>query len=174
MKMPLQIFADLLSYPRETYPENARTLLNCYSESSPERGQLSAFYDFAVNTDLRRIEEVFTETFDMNKTACLELGWHLYGEDYARGEFLVKMRQSLQEYQIEESVELPDHISHCLLLLAALDSDDAAIFAANYISPALATILKGFSEDNPYYGLLTCLQDVLQKTAAAKPELLNA
>jgi len=174
MKMPIQLFAELLSDPQETYADNARTLFNRYPESSPERGQLSAFYDFAANTDLRRIEEVFTETFDMNKTACLELGWHLYGEDYARGEFLVKMRQSLQEYRIGESVELPDHISHCLLLLAALEGEDAAIFAANYIGPALAIILKGFSTENPYYGLLTCLQDGLQKIAAAKPELLNA
>jgi len=111
-----------------------------------------------------KLDEMFTRTFDMNKTTCLEVGWHLYGEDYKRGEFLVRMRQSLAEYQIPESIELPDHISHFLRLLATLDQEDAPIYVARFLSPALKIILENFEKENPFQPLVETLQDYINES----------
>jgi len=39
-------------------------------------------------------------TFDINPACALEVGWHLFGEDYMRGQFLVRMREELSKYEI--------------------------------------------------------------------------
>ncbi len=41
-------------------------------------------------------EELYTRTFDLNPVCALEIGWHLFGEDYERGAFLVRMRDQLR------------------------------------------------------------------------------
>ncbi len=173
MKERLITLAEILSYPESSYKEKAIEFINTFDPGSQESEMLDSFHDYVASSELYQIEELFTTTFDMNKTACLELGWHLYGEDYQRGEFLVKMRGSLEEYQINESIELPDHISHCLLLLAALDEDEAHIFATEYIGKALTIIIKGFDKENPYHGLLMCLQSMLQKIDVSSSEIIN-
>ena len=173
MKKKLTLLAKILSYPEQSYKEKALEFINTFDPASKESEMLETFHKYAVLAEHYQIEELFTSTFDMNKTACLELGWHLFGEDYQRGEFLVKMRGSLEEYQIKESIELPDHISHCLLLLAVLDYEEAVIFATEYIGKALTIILKEFDKENPYYGLLICLQSLLQKIAVSSSETIN-
>ncbi len=174
MKERLFHLARLLSYPEQLYKEKSLEFINTLTTGSQESEMLDSFHDYVASAELYQIEELFTSTFDMNKTACLELGWHLYGEDYQRGEFLVKMRGALEEYQINESVELPDHISHCLLLLANLDDEEAHIFATEYISKALTFILNGFDKENPYHGLLMCLQSMLQKIYTSSTETINS
>ena len=37
-----------------------------------------------------QIQELYTRTFDINPVCTLEIGWHIFGEDYARGALLVK------------------------------------------------------------------------------------
>ncbi len=169
----LNLFADVLIYPQNSYKENAQELINSFEPDSAESEMMLPFSKYIGATDLAQIEELFTRTFDMNKTACLELGWHLYGEEYKRGEFLVKMRQALEEFHIPESVELPDHMSHCLKLLAVLEEEEAAIFAREYLGQALETIISGFDKDNPYYGLLLNLQTVLKKAGVRNEAVMS-
>ena len=66
------------------------------------------------------LEEAFTGTFDVNPACALEVGWHLFGEEYARGMFLVRMREELRKYGLAESSELPDHVSHVLAIVNAI------------------------------------------------------
>lgn len=163
MNRRLQLLAGILSYPRKNYKELVNRFTDLGGGPIQKEGRLQIFRDFVNGNSLTDIEELFTTTFDMNKDTCLEIGWHLYGEDYNRGDFLVKMRQALQEFNIAESGELPDHLSHCLLLLAALEPPEARIFAGSYISKALDKILSGLNEVNPYFALLQSLKIMLQK-----------
>ncbi|MDP6051464.1 MAG: molecular chaperone TorD family protein, partial [Candidatus Latescibacteria bacterium] len=119
---------------------------------------MQTFYHFIIENRLEEIEESFTRLFDMNPSCCLEIGWHLYGEDYQRGMFLVNMRQSLAEEQLEETVELPDHLSHCLRLFTRLEPEDAEIFSQKYLQPAIAKIRTALEAENPY----TCVIDLIQ------------
>src|SRR6266568_3182701 len=56
-------------------------------------------------------QELYVQTFEFNPACTLELGWHLFGENYERGEFLVRMREQLRRHGIAESNELPDHLT---------------------------------------------------------------
>ncbi len=166
-KSLLPIFARLLSYPAADYRKQASELFRAFEKDEERRKRLLPFYDFVRLALPGKIEELFTRTFDLNKTTCLEIGWHLYGEDYKRGEFLVRMRQSLVEYGIPESIELPDHISHCLLLLAALDEEDAPIYVRRFLVPALKIILENFEKENPFRPLVQTLWDYLKENFLA-------
>jgi nitrate reductase delta subunit len=151
-------FARLLSYPTEEYAE---LVLDCAADSSNEH--LSQFAAETNTLSHEEFEELYTRTFDINPVATLEIGWHLYGETYERGSFLVKMRQLLKELGIPETSELPDHLTH---LLRALDTmglnNDARELVARYVAPALEKILNGFQgKRNPYEHLLRALQQHL-------------
>ena len=94
--------------------------------------------------------------------AALEVGWHLYGESYDRGRFLVRMRQLLEEVGVEETTELPDHLISVLPVLARLDPEGAAELARSSVLPAMERMLGGLAgTDNPYEDVLRAAADVL-------------
>ena len=103
-------------------------------------------------------QELYVQTFEFQPGATLEIGWHLFGENYERGEFLVRMREQLRRHGIVESSELPDHLCHILPLLDRLDSLEAADLVGQYVLPALAKI-KDALNGNTY-------QDLIAGTAA--------
>ena len=158
-----QIFehlASILSYPEDRIAEHVARLQDLAGKELPSVQPLA---DFLKDARIKHVEELFTRTFDMNPSCCLEVGWHLYGEDYKRGELLVNMRQTLAEEHLPESTELPDHLSHCLLLLPRLESEDAEAFARRYLLPALPKIMPAMEAENPYTCVIALLQRVLEQ-----------
>ncbi len=153
--------AALFSYPEADKIAHLEKLQEMLA-TPEQRRQIAPFVAFVRESTLTDLEELFTRSFDLNPACCLEIGWHLYGEDYERGRFLVSMRQSLREAGIPESVELPDHLSHCLRLLATMPEEDAAPFAQRFLQPALDKVARNLAEHNPYRGLLELLRSELQ------------
>ncbi len=152
--------SHLFRYPDEAYRQHLEEVDEAFANEEL-RESLEPLKSFVAQNDFTALEELFTRTFDMNPLTCLEVGWHLYGEDYKRGEFLVKMRQALAQYSLPESVELPDHMSHCLTLMAFMELEDAPVLAEGYLLPVIKKILKGFKPENPFHGLLVCLEILL-------------
>lgn len=150
--------AHLLRYPEEECRQHLEQLNSELTEQQEVEENLEPFRTFVTGRPFTEWEELFTRTFDMNPPSCLEVGWHLYGEDYKRGEFLVNMRQALAQYHLPESEELPDHMSHCLQLLARMEPEEAPVFVDKYLLPALEKILKGLKPENPFMGLLEVLE----------------
>ncbi|HEV2523238.1 MAG TPA: nitrate reductase molybdenum cofactor assembly chaperone [Candidatus Acidoferrales bacterium] len=148
-------FAKLFEYPGEDYHANAE---QCLAALRRERSEAAAsLEEFCASTrDLSTddLRELFTRTFDLNPMCTLEIGWQLYGEDYQRGEFLVKMREELREADLRESGELPDHLSHALVLLAHLEPEEAAEFAGGYVIPALDKMRTTWREDRNAFAAL--------------------
>jgi len=154
--------AALLSYPEPDYVEHV-SHLRAAAKLDPEvLLSLDVLFAFLTDSKSSSVEELFTQTFDMNPDTCLEVGWHLFGEDYKRGEFLVSMRDALREYTLVESVELPDHISHCLQLLAKLEGKNAQGLARDYLLPSVEKMLGSFKQENPFRVLLEILCDQLE------------
>jgi nitrate reductase delta subunit len=147
----------LFRYPDQEYLQHLDHVGQALAEEEVKE-MLEPLRSFVAHSDFTELEELFTRTFDMNPLTCLEVGWHLYGEDYKRGEFLVKMRQALAQYDLPESEELPDHMSHCLQLLAFMEPQEAPVLAEGYLLPALKKILKGLKPENPFRGLLEGLE----------------
>ena len=107
-------------------------------------------------------------TFDSNAERALEVGWHLHGENYARGAFMVRMRQLLAQHGVEERTELPDHVSHVLPVLARADDELRVALARGVLLPALEKIAAGFGDgDNPYLGVVTGLKKYIESTCDA-------
>ena len=106
-------------------------------------------------------QELYVQTFEFNPACTLEIGWHLFGENYERGEFLVRMREQLRRYAIAETSDLPDHLCHLLLLIGRADRDEAAELAGQFVLPALAKI-KASLKDNAYESLIAAIEAKLE------------
>jgi nitrate reductase molybdenum cofactor assembly chaperone len=106
-------------------------------------------------------QELYIQTFEFNPACTLEIGWHLFGENYERGEFLVRMREQLRRHGVPESTDLPDHLTYLLELITRMDRDEAAELAGQYMLPALAKIREAL-KDNSYAPLIVAIEDTLQ------------
>lgn len=159
--------AALVWYPGAEYLTNARRCraliaTRTLADSSVDGiryeevlGHCDAFLAATGAMDVAELEELFTRTFDINPVCSLELGWHLYGETYQRGSFLVSMRETLRALEIPESTELPDHLSHALSAVGRMDEGEARAFVNQYLLPALRKMLEGFaSSTNPFEHVL--------------------
>ena len=144
--------AALFSYPSEDFHLKAEKSLRAMDGEAA--AQLRECYAATQDLTTEELQELFTRTFDLNPLCTLEIGWQLYGEDYQRGEFLVKMRQQLREYDLRESGELPDHLSHALMLLGRLEPEEAAEFATSYLLPAIDKMRGAWHENRNAFSAL--------------------
>ena len=136
----------------------------CYPGREEPRTALAAFSGFD-GLSVADLEELYTRTFDINPVCSLETGWHLFGEDYNRGAFLVRMRSLLREHGIEEGAELPDHLESALRVLSVMKAEEAEGLAREFILPALLKMQKPFeSMDNPYGTVLSEVESFLRDT----------
>ncbi len=107
------------------------------------------------------MQELYVQTFEFNPACTLEIGWHIFGENYERGEFLVRMRDQLRRHGIAESSDLPDHLCHILPLLERLDHEEAAELVGQFVLPALAKI-KDALNGNSYQDLIAAIATRLE------------
>ncbi len=166
----------LVSYPGIGYQEDVEA---CATDLGRiDATARAAFQPFAdgvrgLSTEVR--QELYTRTFDLNPVCTLDVGWHLYGEQYERGAFMVRMRQALARHGIVEGGELPDHLSHLLLLAGRLDDAEAAGFVRNSLRPALDKMLASLEKsETPFTALVATVRCVLVALAPAAPEVHHA
>lgn len=152
-------FANVFSYPGADYKKHVVEI----SAGVFQDDDWETFHKYIADSNHCDIEELFTSTFDMNPASCLEIGWHLYGESYQRGEFMVHLRRELASQEIQESCELPDHLSHVLKLMGKQGSDENAEFVPGIVIPAAEKIRDGVKEDNPFRASLNALHNFLTK-----------
>ena len=162
MRLFLNRLAAVLTYPGEDYADVVAACL----ASAPEcaREHVAAFRKQVQGLDTEEAQELFTRTLDLNPVCSLELGWHLFGENYDRGLLMARLRRELAATGIEENGELPDHLTHALPLLAELPPARAEEFAGAIVVPALEKMLAAFSgKQNAYESLLTALLEHLEE-----------
>lgn len=148
--------AYALAYPGDCFEERLDEALTLVRRHAPEAAvPLAAFRDAVGPLSPEAREELYTRTFDINPVCSLEIGWQLFGEEYHRGALLVRLRGELRRHGIEESTELPDHLTHVLSLLDRMDGGEAQSFAECCVIPALDKMLVAFEEqENPYGDVL--------------------
>jgi nitrate reductase molybdenum cofactor assembly chaperone len=156
-------FAKLLSYPDDGYLATAALCCEAATEPSEEaENNLRQFQLQIKGRTTEQLQESFVQTFDLNPVCVLEIGWHIYGDNYDRGAFLVKTREQLRRHNVQESSELPDHLTHILVLLARMESNEASSFANESVIPALDKMLAGMAgKESPYEYLLIALRETL-------------
>jgi nitrate reductase delta subunit len=169
-------FAELFRYPGEDYHGNVENCLQVPDGLPAEADRLLREFAAAVAPlSVGELEELYTATFDLDPVCSLELGWHLFGENYSRGEFLVAMRQTLRLLGVEETVELPDHLSHALRALGRMVPAEADRFSTKFVLPALDKMQAGLAGKNcPFENALAALSDViLSPCGALLPEVYH-
>ncbi len=143
-----RIFARLLEYPTEELMDFVKNLE--FSEMS-----FIKFKEQVKQLNLNKLEEIYTQTFDLQAICYPYAGYQLFGEDYRRGDFMTKLKE---EYRAKGFVppegELPDHIGVILRYLSHNPSDTVLI--EECLLPVFEKFLRTFKEntDNPYYFLL--------------------
>jgi nitrate reductase assembly molybdenum cofactor insertion protein NarJ len=152
--------ATLLSYPDEQ-------LLNvCHAGGGDESAvalELAQFSDKTRALDLRALQELFIQTFDLSPVCSLEMGWHLFGENYDRGLLLVKIRQLLRACGVAEATELPDHITYALRLIPRMNASEAEYFVEAVVLSALGKMIAALEgKDNPYQHVLLAVRSLLR------------
>ena len=152
--------AELFVYPGPEYRSGLQECLELLGSDHPQSAErVAKFITLVADVDRNGIEELFTRTFDLNPECCPELGWHLFGERYERGSFLVWMRSQLRLYDIDEGTELPDHLMYAMRVLARMQDEVADRFATEAIISAIDRMLASLEDKkNPYENLLQAVQ----------------
>ena len=135
--------ARLVSYPDKDFAQDIETFV-VENETCECNFQLHPFIKHIKSSSLTDLQEYYTRTFDVNPVCCLEVGWHLFGEQYERGSLMAKLRYKMRELGIDEKNELPDHLSNVLDLLAALPHEEKIQFAGTIVLPAIREMVDGF------------------------------
>ena len=161
----LDALARVLSYPDQHTSQAAELLFIVLQGEIQEAAEdISKFGAFLEQSEPWQVEEAFTSTFDVNPACALEVGWHLFGEEYARGMFLVRMREEMRKYGIPESAELPDHLSHVLSIVASMTEDEAEKFVQACVHPAVEKMNVALEDaDTPYRFPVSCLARVIER-----------
>jgi nitrate reductase assembly molybdenum cofactor insertion protein NarJ len=156
--------AALLAYPAEDFGVRAAAAAAAVARERPEAaGGLAPLVRWAQSSAAAECEEAYVRCFDGNAERALEVGWQVFGEQYARGAFLVRLRGAHRAHGIEETPELPDHLTQVLRLLPRLAEEEARALVSAAVAPALARIRQGFAgrEGDPYAGVVRAVGGVL-------------
>ena len=156
--------ARLFAYPMKGYTAELERCAAALDEGHDRAAsELRPLLKTIGPMSLEQIQELYTRTFDINPVCTLEVGWHIYGEDYARGSFLVKMREMLRSHNLPESRELPDHLTHVLSVLGRLHGGEADDLAARYVLPSLEKMLTAMEDSKtPYRAILEAVVRVVR------------
>jgi len=144
--------AGLLRYPDENWRQRLEDCESALRSEAPALLPLLADLRGRVEgLGVDEMQELFTRVFDLNPVCTLEVGWHLFGEQYERGEFLVKMRGLMRHFELPEDTELPDHLTHVLEVLGEMDAESAQEFAAACVFPAVDKMSASFKGEESAY-----------------------
>lgn len=167
----LLALAPLLEYPGADAAARARAALSALEGALPEAAaSLDPFVRHVERETPDALEEAFTRTFDWSEERSLDLGWHLYGDRYDRGAFLVQARAMRRTAGLKDDGQLPDHLPSLLRVLPGLPGSHAAEFARDFLVPALARLRQGFEDgDNPFAAVVDAVRAAVAALAATAP-----
>ena len=155
--------ADLLEYPDADWHAK---IANCDGD-----GSLEEFGSRIIALSLDDLQELYTRTFDLNPVCALEVGYHLFGENYKRGEFLAHLRETETPFALGQENQLPDYLPVLLRLLTKLQDEELRSSLINdCLIPGLDKILTFLKEtDNPYRYLLEAVRATLRSEVPLVP-----
>ncbi len=122
-KRIFQLFARILGYPQQDLAEATQECEVLIQEETPEAAELLAeFRAIVEDTPLGRMEEIYTGAFDLEANWQLYIGYHLFGESYARSVFLLELKERFRAGGFPPpEAELPDHAAVLLAFLGICD-----------------------------------------------------
>lgn len=137
------------------------------------------YNSYLAKETIESLEEAYTNTFDIQAVCPLEIGYTLFGEDYKRGEFLVRMSDLHNEHETNLiSTELGDYLPNVLRLISKMPDDSfKKDFVEKLLLPALSKMLKNFDESkqaNPFSLPLKVASELLSTKYFINTKILEA
>jgi len=153
--------AGLLDYPVADWQsrcDECKELLT--AESKLFVSQFSLFASETEKFSLSELQELYTRTFDLSPVCALDIGYHLFGENYKRGVFLANLRETEAPFDLGQEHQLPDYLPVLLRLLTKLDDEELrSALIVDCMIPALEKMLKTLGEgENPYRHLIAAVR----------------
>lgn len=145
--------AELFDYPRPGFQDRGQAAREFLAAHHPEAArEVEEFFDLLPDNDLRKTQELFTRSFDVQAITTLDMGYVMFGEDYKRGELLANLNREHLESGNDCRGELADHLPNLLRLLAILgDEDDkrelVGELVGEIVAPALRQMIGEFSPE---------------------------
>jgi len=168
-------FAALLSYPAPgVSAEAADCIAGLRAINCAASVRLEHFVRFIETSEISRIEEAFTGTFDLQSLCHPYVGYQLCGESQQRTMFMIKLRELYSEYGFVPGNELPDHLAEVMRFVGSIaDQGCRNEIIQDGLLPALEKISLGIEKDTqPYLALLEALQLFLAETTSTATEQL--
>ena len=165
MKSIYEGFAGLLDYPGTGWPLLIESSGELLADGRLE--VFAAFTDFSkgvVTLPLWELQELYTRTFDLSPVCALDIGYHLFGENYKRGIFLANLRETEAPFDLGQEHQLPDYLPVLLRLLTKLDDEELrGSLISECLVPALEKMLQTLGAgENPYRHLIESVRITLQ------------
>ena len=160
-----ETLASLLEYPTGDLNLRVERAKQWLTIQKPEVAvQFISFRRKIRAFSVDKLEELYTQTFDLNPVCTLDIGYHVFGENYKRGELLAKLRETEAPFELGQAHQLPDHLPVLLRLLAKLEDEELRLaLIGEILIPALAKMLEALGQtDNPYRDLIEVISNTLE------------
>jgi len=152
----LAAYAEAFCYPHAGLHDQL-TLDACRLPKSPRQDALLAFLVQVGRLPLGEWEELYTRTWDLDPLTPPYIGFHIWGEDYRRGNFLAVMQHACRAAGVETDGELTDHLTSVLRCMAAGQTPNELAQVFKRALEKMAARLRERDENNPYLGLLNAI-----------------
>jgi nitrate reductase delta subunit len=160
-----EILASLLEYPSSDLNLRVERAKQWLTIQEPEVAvQFLSFRRKIRAFPVDKLQELYTQTFDLNPVCTLDIGYHVFGENYKRGELLAKLRETEAPFELGQENQLPDHLPVLLRLLGKLEDEELRLaLIGEILIPALARMLDALSQtENPYRDLIEVISNALK------------
>lgn len=155
------VLAEAFTYPRPGLLEELEHYVADWPPGSI-RTALERFLAAIRPLSLAAWEELYTRTWDLNPLAAPYLGFHRWGESYARGDFMAQLNAAYRRWQIATEGELPDHLIPVFRYLAATEEIlPQLVEVLPFALRAMYKALREADHDNPYLHLLEAAREAV-------------
>ena len=159
------LLAEAFRYPR---PGLLETVERGCGElpAGPTRAAVERFLRAIQPLSLAAWEELYTRTLDLNPLTAPYLGFHRWGESYARGDFMAKLNAAYRRWEVATDGELPDHLIPVFRYLAVADPPLPELLDVLPVAlKAMHAALRKADAGNPYLALLEAARHAVDALA---------
>lgn len=141
--------SKLFDYPGEDYQDIVVELINGFSKNYPEASkELEKFLEL-LPTKTSDLQELYSKSFEVQAVTSLDVGYTLFGDDYQRGEVLVRLKQEHTKVGNDMGRELADFLPNLLKLLPKIeDLEVRNEMATMLIAPSVEKMMNEYESSS--------------------------
>ena len=175
----LDRIASALEYPGKGWKTKQQLSEGHVGCTAAERQVNRALGDLAGYLSVKgqdKAEERYTILFDLSPVCTLNVGYHLFGDTYARGELLAGLAGEMKKAGLTLDGEIPDFLPALLRLLGQLpDVEDCQVLVTAVLLPGLTKMNEALtSSKDAWSGILRALPDVLEEMVFGEAQHVEA